>query len=172
MINEKSESERIIIFIDNSNIFKGFKKYKVKVDYEKLKNVISQNRELQAIILYEGIIFPINPNKKKWYEDLKKNSGYFIRTSFDKRTSKTAIEKKVDVKIAIDIISFAYENAYDTAVLVSGDGDFLPVIKKVKELNKNIEIWAFRYSLANIIKEELEQGKIHYLDDNLSKILM
>ena len=80
MINEKSESERIIIFIDNSNIFKGFKKYKVKVDYEKLKNVISQNRELQAIILYEGIIFPINPNKKKWYEDLKKNSGYFINS--------------------------------------------------------------------------------------------
>ncbi|GAG58010.1 unnamed protein product, partial [marine sediment metagenome] len=35
-----------------------------------------------------------------------------------------------------DIISLAYENAYDTAVLVSGDGDFVPVVKKVKELDK------------------------------------
>ena len=172
MIPEKSESERIIIFIDNSNIFRGFKKYKVKVDYEKLKKLISQNRDLQAIILYEGVIYPLNPNKKKWYEDLKKNSGYSIKTSFDKRTLKTAIEKKIDVKIAIDIISLAYENAYDTAVLVSGDGDFLPVIKKLKKLNKNIEIWAFRYSLANIIKEELDKGNLYYLDDKLNKILM
>lgn len=172
MIPEKIESERIVIFIDNSNIFRGFKKYKVKVDYEKLKKVISQNRNLQAIILYEGIIYPINPYKKKWYEDLKKNSWYCIKTSFDKRTSKTAIEKKIDVKIAIDIISFAYESAYDTAILVSGDGDFLPVIKKLKKLNKNIEIWAFRYSLANVIKDELDQENIHYLDDNLSKIMM
>ena len=172
MILEKSESERIIIFIDNSNIFRGFKKYKVKVDYEKLKKLISQNRDLQAIILYEGVIYPLNPNKKKWYEDLKKNSGYLIKTSFDKKTSKTAIEKKIDVKIAIDIISLAYENAYDTAVLVSGDGDFLPVIKKLKKLNKNIEIWAFRYSLANIIKEELDKGNLYYLDDKLNKILM
>ena len=95
-----------------------------------------------------------------------------IKTSFDKKTSKTAIEKKIDVKIAIDIISLAYENAYDTAVLVSGDGDFLPVIKKLKKLNKNIEIWAFRYSLANVIKEELDKEDLYYLDDKLSKILM
>jgi len=162
--------ERVIVFIDNSNIFKGFRKYNIKADYEKLKNFIVRSRELEAIFLYEGAVYPMSPEKKKWYKELTIRSGYIIRTSFDKIASNVATEKKVDINIAIDIISLAYENAYDTAVLLSGDGDFVPVVKKVKELNKNMEIWAFRYSLANTLKEELKPGKIFYLDDILSKI--
>jgi len=162
--------DRIIIFIDNSNIFKGFRKHNIKADYEKLKNIITRGRNLQEIFLYEGVVYPMSPEKKKWYEDLSNRSGYVIKASFDKIAFNEAIEKKIDIKIAIDIISLAYENAYDTAVLVSGDGDFVPVVKKVKELDKNLEVWAFRYSLANALKEELEQGNINYLDDVLSKI--
>ena len=164
--------ERIIIFIDNSNIFKGFRKYNIKADYEKLKNIITRGRDLQGIFLYEGVVYPMSPEKKKWYEDLSNRSGYVIKASFDKIAFNGAIEKKIDIKIAIDIISLAYENVYDTAVLVSGDGDFVPVVKKVKELDKNVEVWAFRYSLANALKEEVEQGNINYLDDILSKIEM
>jgi len=111
--------QRIIIFIDNSNIFKGFRKYNVKADYEKLKNIITRDRNLQGIFLYEGVVYPMSPEKKKWYEDLSNRSGYVIKASFDKITFSETIEKKVDIKIAIDIISLAYENAYDTAVLVS-----------------------------------------------------
>ncbi len=164
--------ERIIIFIDNSNIFKGFRKFNIKADYEKLKNIITRGRKLQGIFLYEGVVYPMSLEKKKWYEDLSNLSGYVIKASFDKITFSDAVEKKVDIKIAIDIISLAYENAYDTAILVSGDGDFVPVVKKVKELDKNLELWAFRYSLANALKEELEQENINYLDDVLNKIKM
>jgi len=161
---------RIMIFIDNSNIFNGFKKYKIKADYEKLKNLITMNRVLVKIILYEGVVYPISSNKKKWYKNLSNNSGYIIKTSFDKITFDEAIEKKIDIQIAIDIISFAYEDAYDTAVLVSGDGDFVPVVKKVKDLDKNVEIWAFKYSFANALKETIEQEKVYYLDDILNRI--
>ncbi len=162
--------ERITVFIDNSNIFKGFQKYDVKVDYEKLKNLITHNRKLTAIYLYEGVVYPISPEKKRWYKELAAKSGYIIKVSFDKISKSGAIEKKVDIKIAIDIISLAYEDVYDTAILISGDGDFLPVIKKVKKLNKKVELWAFRYSLANTLKQELEIGNIYYLDDILDKI--
>ncbi|MFX0032133.1 MAG: NYN domain-containing protein [Candidatus Hodarchaeota archaeon] len=164
--------DRIIIFVDNSNIFKGFRKYNIKADYEKLKSLITKDRKLEGIFLYEGAIYPLSPEKKKWYEDLRVKSGFNIKISFDKITLNEAFEKKVDIKIAIDIISLAYENAYDTAVLVSGDGDFIPVIKKVKELDKKIEIWAFRYSLANALKDELESDKINYIDGILNEIKM
>ncbi len=162
--------EQIVVFIDNSNIFKGFRKYSIKADYEKLKNTIMQGRKLNGIYLYEGVIYPMSPEKKKWYKDLSNKSGYVIKASFDKIAFNEAIEKKIDLKIAIDMISLAYENTYDTAVLVSGDGDFVPVVKKVKKLNKKIELWAFRYSLANALKGEFEQENIYYLDDILSKI--
>ena len=162
--------ERIIIFIDNSNIFQGFRKYNIKADYEKLKNIITGDRKLHGIFLYEGVVYPISSGKKRWYEELNKRSGYVIKASFDKIISSGAIEKKVDIKIAIDIVSLAYENAYDTAVLVSGDGDFVPAVEKVKELNKSMEVWSFRYSLANALKEELGKENIHYFDDILGKI--
>ncbi|MFX1571102.1 MAG: NYN domain-containing protein [Promethearchaeota archaeon] len=164
--------ERIVVFIDNSNIFKGFRKYNMKVDYELLKKVIVGDRKLKEIYLYEGVVYPISSEKKKWYEELSNRSGYVIKTSFDKIATSGAIEKKVDINIAIDIISFAYEDIYDTAVLVSGDGDFVPIVKKVKELNKNVEIWAFKYSLANALRDSLEPINIHYLDDILSEIRM
>ena len=164
--------ERVIIFIDNSNIFKGFRKYDIKADYEKLKNVICRDRELHNIFLYEGIVYPISQEKKKWYNGLRKRSGYVIKASFDKIVSSGAIEKKVDIKIAIDMISLAYENSYDTAILVSGDGDFIPIVKKIKELGKNVEVWAFRYSLANKLKEELSVEYVNYIDDILSEIAM
>lgn len=163
---------RIIIFIDNSNIFQGFKKYDIKADYEKLKNLIARGRELQSIFLYEGVVYPMSPEKKKWYKELSNRSGYVIKASFDKIASYGVVEKKVDINIAIDIVSFAYENAYDTAVLVSGDGDFVPVVKRVKELGKNMDVWAFKYSLANTLKEELGQENIYYFEDILSKIKM
>ncbi|MFX1418136.1 MAG: NYN domain-containing protein [Promethearchaeota archaeon] len=162
--------EKIIIFLDNSNIFKGFQKYDVKADYEKLKQIITHDRQLQGIFLYEGVIYPMSPEKKNWYEELRNRSGYVIKTSFDKIRSNWAIEKKVDINIAIDIISLAYENAYDTAVLVSGDGDFVPVLRRLKKLGKTAELWAFKYSLANALKEEVELGNIYYLDNFLNKI--
>ncbi len=164
--------ERTVIFLDNSNIFQGFRKYNIKVDYEKLKNVITKNRKLHQIILYEGVVYPMSPEKKKWYKDLNNKSGYIIKTSFNKIAREQRIEKKVDIKIAIDMISLAYENVYDTAVLVSGDGDFIPVVKKLKDMNKNVEIWGFKYSMANALKDEVEEENINYIDDALSQIKM
>jgi len=52
-----------------------------------------------------------------------------------------AIEKKAIINIVIDIISLVYENIYDMAVLNSGDGEFIPIVKKIKELGKNVEVW-------------------------------
>jgi len=162
--------ERITIFIDNSNIFKGFQKYNVHADYEKLKALIIRGRKLDAIYLYEGVVYPLSPEKKRWYELLSDRSGYIIKTSFDKIVNNEAIEKKVDINIAIDVVSLAYEDAYDTAVMVTGDGDFLPVVKKIKDLGKDVELWAFKYSLSNAMRELLEEERILYLDDILNEI--
>ena len=49
----------------------------------------------------------------------------------DKKTIYT--EKAVDVMIATDMVSMAFEGKYDTAYLLSADGDFTPAVKKVRE---------------------------------------
>jgi uncharacterized protein (TIGR00288 family) len=37
------------------------------------------------------------------------------------------------------MVKLAYNNAYDSAILVSSDGDFVPAIQAVKEKGKNVE---------------------------------
>ena len=49
-------------------------------------------------------------------------------------------QKGVDVKIAIDMMAKAHRNEYDTAVLVSGDGDFVEMLKLVMEMGKHAVI--------------------------------
>lgn len=41
------------------------------------------------------------------------------------------------------MLKLAFNNVYDTAILVSADADFAPVIEAVKELGKHVENAAF-----------------------------
>jgi uncharacterized LabA/DUF88 family protein len=44
---------------------------------------------------------------------------------------RTGNEKQTDVSIAVDLLSMAYENAYDVAVLFSQDSDLTPAVLQV-----------------------------------------
>ena len=174
------DQRQVAIQLDERN-FKLMPVDKLKAHYRKVTTRLLHygkagyqvdDRELKSIYLYEGVVYPMSLEKKRWYKELSNRSGYIIKASFDKIATSGAIEKKVDINIAIDIISLAYEDAYDTAVLISGDGDFIPIVKKVKELDKSVEVWAFKYSLANALREALEPENIYYLDDILSEITL
>jgi len=75
-------------------------------------------------------------------------------------------EKGVDVQIAVDLLVGAYEDLYDTAVLISSDTDLIPAMEKVKKLGKEVEYIGFshkpslamqRYATISrlLIKEEV-----------------
>lgn len=49
------------------------------------------------------------------------------------------VEKGVDITIAADMLKFAYSDSYDTAVLISGDGDFASAVEGVQNLGKHVE---------------------------------
>lgn len=42
-------------------------------------------------------------------------------------------EKGIDVWFALDVFDMAIKNAYDVAVLITGDGDFVPLVQKLNE---------------------------------------
>ena len=45
-----------------------------------------------------------------------------------------AQEKMTDVNIAVEMLSDAVENAFDTALLVSGDADLVPAVRTIRRL--------------------------------------
>ncbi|MHC1699579.1 MAG: NYN domain-containing protein [Humidesulfovibrio sp.] len=52
-------------------------------------------------------------------------------------------EKGVDTRIATDLIRYAWEAAYDVAVLLSSDRDFVPVVEFLKLKGKTVIHGAF-----------------------------
>lgn len=54
------------------------------------------------------------------------------------------IDKGTDVRIACDLLIHAFDNQYDTAVLISEDGDFATAIQEVQRLKKKVENVFFR----------------------------
>lgn len=56
----------------------------------------------------------------------------------------TFVEKGIDVSMAVDMLRLAYHNGYDTAILVTGDADFVAAIEGVKDMGKHVENAYFR----------------------------
>jgi uncharacterized LabA/DUF88 family protein len=163
-------TENIIIYIDNSNLFHSFQSLNFQCDYSKLKKIIKKQRNLLEANIYTGLMYPVREKEKAWFSSLNK-MGYNLKT----RAIKVApngkkIEKRIDVLMAVDIISSAYEKGVDTIIIVSGDSDFVPVVKKLKDLNKKVEIWSFRKLLSQQMMDLLDPENIYFIDDFLDQI--
>lgn len=60
---------------------------------------------------------------------------------FQKQKGKRA--KGVDITLTKDMLSHAFLDNFDLAVIFTGDGDYVPVIEEVKRLGKIVVLFAF-----------------------------
>jgi uncharacterized LabA/DUF88 family protein len=51
--------------------------------------------------------------------------------------------KGVDIALTKDMLSHAFLNNYDAAVLIAGDGDYVPLVQEVQRLGKIVCVAAF-----------------------------
>lgn len=56
----------------------------------------------------------------------------------DRNGRRSFTEKHTDVNVAILMMEGACDNRYDTAVIISGDTDMVPVMKRVRERGKRV----------------------------------
>jgi len=126
------------------------------------------------MIRYSGTEFTTDKKiifKLKRFEMALNKAGIITKTVFIKiLSSGKRVEKEIDVKIATDMVAYGFKNCYDTAVLISGDGDFKPAIEWLKQLNKKIEIWTFKKSLSRRLEAIVDKNNIFYIDDYLNEI--
>lgn len=80
-------------------------------------------------------------------EELVRTFGEKItKTIIEKwgETIVTFVEKGIDINLAADMLRLAYHNAYDTAIVVTGDADFVAAVEGVKDMGKHVENAHFR----------------------------
>lgn len=154
--------ERICIFIDGSNLFHSSKQVGIKVDLEKLRDVLVGDRKLIRPYFYSAE--DNKNNKQKNFFNKLKYLGFDVKTLPLRRYREDApFEKGVDVMLVTDMLILAHRDVYDTAILVSGDKDYVYPVKAVKEIGKKIEVASFEYSVARELK--LEADKFISLDE-------
>ena len=66
-------------------------------------------------------------------------------------------QKAVDVQLAVDALSFAVNDTYDVAILVTGDADFIPVVEAVRERGPLVCVCAFQESLSDELAKRADR---------------
>ena len=80
--------------------------------------------------------------------------------------------KEDDIHMAVDLVKGTFKNTYDEAILVSGDGDFVPAVLVAKEEGKFVENIYFKKSASTNLKMNCSRSfelKKELLDKFFSK---
>jgi len=144
--------ERVMVFVDGGYLRGLCKKYwghdnmdwgRLSWSFIRMFNTYGTNpfnANLIRIYYYDAIVPETNKNyitQKKYFEAIDGNYAYTIRLGKLIKSSKKGFKQKgVDILMAIDAISKAYQNQYETGMFMMGDGDFKPLIEAVKQVGK------------------------------------
>lgn len=150
MATIKHKEQRVAVLVDVQNMYHSAKNlYGSRVNFKEILRAAVGPRKLIRAIAY--VVKTETIEEKHFFEALAK-SGFEIKTK-DLQIFPGGMKKgDWDVGMAVDAIKFA--ELMDAIVLVTGDGDFVPLVEYLK-LNKGVqtEIMAFGKSASGKLKE-------------------
>lgn len=145
----KHKEQRVGIFIDTQNLYHTAKNiYKRKVNFGAIVKDALAGRELVRAIAY--VITSEAGDEKNFFEALQK-LGIETKTKDLQIFSGGSKKADWDVGMAIDVIKMAQR--LDAVVLVTGDGDFAPLIEHLQSQMVQVEVASFGRSTSHIIKD-------------------
>jgi uncharacterized protein (TIGR00288 family) len=163
----KHKEQRVGIFVDVQNMYHSAKNlYKANVNFQELLKTAVFGRKLIRAVVY-AIISP-SGEEKKFLETLDKQ-GFEVKVKDLQIFAGGAKKADWDVGMAVDAIKMA--DKLDVVVLVTGDGDFIPLVNYLRE-NKGclVEVISFAKSTSGKLIEAADD----YTDlgESPSKYLM
>ena len=132
---------KINIYIDGNNLYRSAKELGFEIDYKKLRGLLRQKYNPQFVYLFIGLV----PERIKFYEYLQK-SGFIL---VFKQTVSVGekIKGNCDAELVLKTTSDFYTKAFDSCILITGDGDFAPLFtylitkkKQIIIINKSLEL--------------------------------
>lgn len=146
-----NKAQRIGVFVDVQNMYYSAKSmYKAKVNFSRILKEAVSGRSLIRAITYV-IKTDVVKEEKNFFDALEK-IGFEVKSK-DLQVFIGGHKKgDWDIGIAMDMIELAPK--LDTAVLVSGDGDFVPLVQHLQRaLGVRVEVIAFGKSSSSKLKE-------------------
>ncbi|NIM91853.1 MAG: NYN domain-containing protein [Candidatus Aminicenantes bacterium] len=171
-MNKKGSSilfkqQRVGVFVDVQNLYYSAKNiYKSKVNFNTVLKEAVKGRHLIRAFAY--VIKADVKDEENFFEALK-SFGYEVKAKDLQVFYGGAKKGDWDIGIAMDTIELA--SKLDAIVLVSGDGDFVPLVQHLKHaLGCYVEVMAFSKSSSQKLVEEADN--FINLDQNPKKFLI
>ncbi|MCK4931203.1 MAG: NYN domain-containing protein [Candidatus Aminicenantes bacterium] len=144
------KEQRVGVFVDVQNLYYSAKFiHKAKVNYKNLLKEAVKGRSLIRAIAY---VIKADVKDEVNFFDALKNFGYEVKAKDLQIFYGGAKKGDWDIGIAMDLIELA--SRLDAIVLVSGDGDFVPLVNHVKHaLGCYVEVMAFGKSSSQKLVE-------------------
>jgi uncharacterized protein (TIGR00288 family) len=127
--------ERVAMFIDFENLVYGVENndspdHELEYDVD-IQRIVRFVRDEGRLVLARAYADWRNPGVRQHQRDLYVQGIETINV-FGRRHG-VEVKNAVDVALAVDAVRSLYERAFDTFVLISGDRDFLPLLRVVRE---------------------------------------
>ncbi|MEK6913416.1 MAG: NYN domain-containing protein [Nanoarchaeota archaeon] len=170
--------EKCAIFIDGGYLNRINRDYfdSSSIDYLKLCDEICNTLKLTRLRTYYYNSMPIIRKGNK--EDEKKHSKMQLFFASLKRLPRFEVklgrlqliggqfkQKMIDVLMSLDIVSMCFDNQIQQAILIAGDSDFIPAIKKAKDCGAIIHLFYHPKSVHNEMLDEVDE--LHILSEEL-----
>ena len=160
--------ERVMIFIDGGYIRRVFTDLfsDDNIDFFKMRNYMLElynatpinpfRANLIRTYYYDGIADKKEDEytEQREYFDSLKRRFFFLTVRLGeavKLSDDSFRQKGVDILMAIDVLTMAYRNYYDTGLFFLADRDFIPLIRAVKNAGKK----TFGFNYLDSISHEL-----------------
>jgi uncharacterized LabA/DUF88 family protein len=134
----------VAVFIDGNNLFHAARFHNLDIDYNKLLRVLLGDGRLLRAFFYTGV--DAGAERQQGFLLWMRRNGFRVVQKELKTFYDGTRKANLDVEIAVDMLSLA--GKYDTAVLVSGDEDFVYAVNAVAYKGCRVEVAGFRSNTA------------------------
>lgn len=148
----KHKEQRIAILIDVQNMYHSAKNlYKAKVNFKEILKTASAGRKLVRAIAY--VIKTEGGEESAFF-------GALTKIGLETKTKDLQIFpggfKKGDWDVGITIDAVQISDKIDALILVTGDGDFIPLVKYIQAKAVQVELIAFSESASAKLIEAVD----------------
>ena len=149
-----NKEQRVGVFVDVQNMYYSARHlYNAKVDFRNILRDAVQGRKLVRAIAYA--VRAGEKDEATFYKALEA-IGFEVKLKDLQIFVGGAKKADWDIGIAVDAIELAPR--LDTVILISGDGDFIPMVEHLKRaLGCRVEVMAFGRSASNNLGQVADQ---------------
>lgn len=148
----KHKEQRVGVFIDTQNLYHSARNlYQARVNFGNVVKEAVAGRKLVRAVAY--VITTEAGDEKNFFEALAK-IGIETKTKDLQIFPGGAKKADWDVGLAVDAIKMSPR--LDCVVIVSGDGDFIPLVEYLQSIGIQVEVVSFGKSTSGKLREAVD----------------